>query len=768
MTTILAALLKGLRLTKGKVFLCWVAAILSAWGISTMIYGYRMTDRDFEVNFRATNPADLVVQSGDSSTDIRHIIQAHPAVQDVERREAIAARIRNGSGNWMFLQLFLVEDPLHPRISKFNMSQANGVGIERSGLIFLAENPDSVQLRFNDTQRLKLAFGGRVADPGQAPSQMEQSLYGYMPLAEFPDSLGQRGARYIVDCRGTLSKEDLQAIAEELKVSFKDTGVSCTVTVPPPGEHPHQAIVDGIGFLQWVFGGVVSLLGLILLSLIVVTWLYPQISQVGVMKALGATTPMLIGAYVITLLTIIGSGSIVGQYLGYQTAKLYDKAIAFIQNFDQVTTPLPLVDHVVVLLVALVIPMLFVLFPLIHVARTSVRSALNHIFQAGFRQLFRVTQKSVRSTPIKYTLNNLFRSRQRTILLFVLMAAGIALYTTGVNLKHSLREDFNRYAGDAYYPLTVSLKQSSSEALPFLDSIPWVEATSHIQTKSVRYQTSQQPNEQGTILRIYELGYHFDAARMTQGSFRAGCDNCVYVNQQLAPDFTETPIGSTITLTFPDGHTQSFVYSGVIKDIMHPGFYAFSSQKNSSWSEIAVRLRGDFSTSEGSRLLDDSFNQHGIVIRQVSDINRVLLALQNHLAPMYLVIEVIGIVTVIIALIGLAIVLGLTINERAREIGILKAIGSSNRQIINTFHGEYLVVSVVSILVGAVLGYYFNSIICNMFGVMLIKAPVPPLNDFAMLGLVACAVLLLQTAVTYIYVGTRLRKQSANLMTDVT
>lgn len=768
MKTILAALLKGLRHTKGKVFLCWLAALISAWGISTMMYGYWMTERDFEVNFRATNPADIVLQTNDTSTAIVRLIDQHPAVEDVERRPAIAARIRNASGNWMFIQLFVVENPSSPRISKFKMDAESGLGVERSGMMFLQGAPDSVTLRFNDTQRVSFPFGGSVFDPGQAPSQMEQSLYGYLPLSELPDSLRQGGARYIIDCRSSMTKEQLQLVANELKTTVEATGASCAVTVPPPGEHPHQGIVDGIAFLQWIFGGVVSLLGLILLSLIVVTWLYPQITQVGVMKAMGATTSMLIGAYATTLLIIIGTGAAAGLYGGYQTAKLYDKAIAFIQNFDQITAPLPILIHIIVAIATLAIPLLFILIPLIHVTQTSVRHALNHIFQSGFRGLFRLTQVSIQSTPAKYTINNLFRSRQRTILLFVLLVAGIALYTTGINLKHSLREDFNRYAGDAFYPITVSLKQSSSEVPTFLDSLPWVEATSHVQTKSVRYQTSQQANEQGTVLRTYEEGYHFDANRMTQGTFQSGCDSCLYTNQQMATDFTETPIGSRLKLKFPDGTHASFVYAGVIKDISHPGFYVFSSRKNLTWSEIAVRLRDGFSTSEATRILDETFNQHGISVRQVSDINRLLLALQNHLAPMYLVIEVVGLVTVIIAMIGLAIVLGLTINERSREIGILKSIGSTNRQIIRSFHGEYLVVTLLSIGVGSVVGYFFNSIICNMFGVMLIKAPVPPLNDFKMLATVALSVIFIQTAVTYIYVGNRLKKRAATLLGDIT
>jgi len=86
-----------------------------------------------------------------------------------------------------------------------------------------------------------------------------------------------------------------------------------------------------------------------------------------------------------------------------------------------------------------------------------------------------------------------------------------------------------------------------------------------------------------------------------------------------------------------------------------------------------------------------------------------------------------GIATIIIALAGLVIVLNLSIQERAREMGIMKALGGTASSIVNMYHREYLGITFAAVLIGAVVGHFFNAAICDLFGIMVINSPVPPL-----------------------------------------
>lgn len=61
MKVILWKLLSDFRLAKGQLLLLLLAASLSGWGISSVVYSYFMTERDFEENFVQTYPADMAV-----------------------------------------------------------------------------------------------------------------------------------------------------------------------------------------------------------------------------------------------------------------------------------------------------------------------------------------------------------------------------------------------------------------------------------------------------------------------------------------------------------------------------------------------------------------------------------------------------------------------------------------------------------------------------------------------------------------------------------
>ena len=61
MKVILWKLIKDFRLAKVKLLLLLLAASLSGWGISSVVYSYFMTERDFKENFARTYPADMTV-----------------------------------------------------------------------------------------------------------------------------------------------------------------------------------------------------------------------------------------------------------------------------------------------------------------------------------------------------------------------------------------------------------------------------------------------------------------------------------------------------------------------------------------------------------------------------------------------------------------------------------------------------------------------------------------------------------------------------------
>lgn len=773
MKTIFIALLKSFWLAKGKLLLCILAAVLSAWGISTMIYSYWMTERDFEENFTKSNPADLVITLKGAPEEGWKAIQRHESVRVGERREVINARIRNRSGNWMTLILFAVENVQHPKLNTFTHLEGPGkasgeIFIERNGAGFLKEYLDSVSVQLVGEKVIDLSVAGLVHDPGQAPSQMEQAVYGYIQINLLESYFPQKQQRFLVQIDESVKEEAaLKVLGQQLAALAESKGCSATVVVPPPGEHPHQNIVNGISFLQRSFGSILAALGVILLSLMLITWLYPQLPVIGIMKAMGAPNQVIFQAYLSVFLMLLVLGMLVGLPLGYRTAQLYSGSVAFIQNFTAIRTPLPVYSHFFAILPALLIPLAVGWVPLKRVTRTTVQDALSHIFYTPFRSVFLWSQKALVDVRWKYSVNNLFRSNQRTVLVAVLLISGVALYGTGVNLRRSLKEDFAAYADEAGYGVTLVLKDSAQQRFAFVEKLPFVEATAYIRVQSVRFRLPEQSYDERSAIRMLPPEYQLNVNRITKGALNPSCSDCIFVSQRYQTDFEKIPLGSNIELKFQDDRVRTFTYSGVVKDISHPGFYWPRKEENSSFNEIAIRTKRSVSTEEATRLLDDAFLENDIDVRQLSDITTRLAALENHLAPMYLVIQVMGVATILIALVGLGIVLSLSIQERSREIGIMKAMGGSVTSIIGTYQREYTVITTASILIGLLVGYFFNAAICNLFGVMVINAPVPPLIDLTRVGVMIMVLLMVQILLIDFYVRYKLKRSSSSLLTEI-
>jgi putative ABC transport system permease protein len=564
-----------------------------------------------------------------------------------------------------------------------------------------------------------------------------------------------------------LGEVALKEFGQELTKLAEGDGNSASVVVPPPGEHPHQNIVNGISFLQRSFGSILAALGVILLSLILITWLYPQLPVIGIMKAMGAPGRVIFQSYLSVLLLLLVLGMLGGLPLGYKTARLYSGSVAFIQNFTPVKSALPWYVHVFSILPVLLIPTAVVWIPLRNITRATVQDALSHIFYTPFRKVFLWSQEFLHDVRWKYSMNNLFRSNQRTVLVSVLLISGVALFCTGVNLRRSLKEDFAAYADEAGYGITVVLKDSAQQRYEFIEKLPFVEDAAYISVRSVRFRLPDQSYEERAAIRMFPPGYQLNPSRITAGSLNADCEDCVFVSQRYQNDFEKIPIGSKIQLIFQNDQAKDFIYSGVVKDISHPGFYWPRKIENSSFNEIAIRTSKSMTGEEATRLLDDAFLENDVDVRQLSDIQTRLRALENHLAPMYLVIQVMGVATILIALIGLGIVLSLSIQERTREIGIMKALGGSVSSIIGTYHREYALITSGSIIIGLLVGYFFNAAICNLFGIMVINAPVPPLQDFSRVAVMIGVLLLIQTILIELYVRYKLKRSSSSLLTEI-
>ncbi len=94
----------------------------------------------------------------------------------------------------------------------------------------------------------------------------------------------------------------------------------------------------------------------------------------------------------------------------------------------------------------------------------------------------------------------------------------------------------------------------------------------------------------------------------------------------------------------------------------------------------------------------------------------------------------IGLITLIGAAIGLMNIMLVAVNERTREIGLIKAIGGTKRSIRQQFLFESVIIS----LIGAVFGILLGILVGNLFGIILKTGFVVPWA-WVIIGIVTCS-----------------------------
>ena len=193
-------------------------------------------------------------------------------------------------------------------------------------------------------------------------------------------------------------------------------------------------------------------------------------------------------------------------------------------------------------------------------------------------------------------------------------------------------------------------------------------------------------------------------------------------------------------------------------------FFLIDDTETRSFNAIALEIKSGYSNLNVSNAVDDALLNNGIDLLAMLSVDMRLAQLQGHLNPTYLILKVMGIFTVLLGFLGLLIVLNLTIQERTREIGIMKSIGCSFRKISGMFRLEFLLVNVLSITLGILVAMPLTSALCRVLGEMVVFKAIPAKIDFVFVGGTTIVVLIVQMVLISIFNRYKIRKNARELL----
>jgi len=214
----------------------------------------------------------------------------------------------------------------------------------------------------------------------------------------------------------------------------------------------------------------------------------------------------------------------------------------------------------------------------------------------------------------------------------------------------------------------------------------------------------------------------FVEVSVIDGSISSAAGNAV-VGDDLA-EARDWSTGQRIAVVFPDGTRSAFEVTGVIEQtnalptIVMP--YA-TVAPHGIGLDRAVFLTGDADAVAAAEAA--LAGQPTAMVDTVDDFAESLVGALD--TVLNLVLGLLGL-AVVIAVLGIATTIGLSVHERTRELGVLRAIGMERRQVRRSIRLEAVVIALFGTVLGLVMGLGFTAAAISTLGDDGFGAPTVP------------------------------------------
>jgi putative ABC transport system permease protein len=198
---------------------------------------------------------------------------------------------------------------------------------------------------------------------------------------------------------------------------------------------------------------------------------------------------------------------------------------------------------------------------------------------------------------------------------------------------------------------------------------------------------------------------------VVQGDLNAVVDDGIAVVDTTAKD-DHLKIGDTVTLKFAETGDQAFVVrtifksSGITSDYMINAATLTKNFPNALDQFIFVKFKPGVPFDQGRTAVENAAKTFPTV--QVQDLHDLKQSFESRLAILFGLILIMLFLAIVIALLGIANTLRLSVYERTRELGLLRAVGMTRPQVRSSIRWESAIISLFGTSGGLVLGLFFG------------------------------------------------------------
>lgn len=734
--------LSDLWSSKFRTLLVVASIAVGVFAIGVIASAYAILSEDISVSYASVNPVNVEIWTDPFREDFVRLIERMPNVEYADGARIVGVRTSRDGVDWQSQSLIAIEDFENKKINQ--LDTVAGTKYPNRGELIVSTDfmndtgyqvGERIHVEFPNGDIHIMPLVGLVGDQaGGGDPTMGAGAYTTLDTLRYFGQGDDFNRLYVTVVGEGVDEDEISAVAAQVEdkvesnqrnVYRMNTGVS--------NEHPQASMALAVFGVLGALGGLITILSSSLIINTLNALLVQHMRQIGVMKLVGGRSYQILGMYltlifaygVLALAVAIPAGAVGGYALAEFMAYMMNVTL---QGYRVI--PFAIVLQV---LLAFLIPLGAGFFPVNKGSKINVRRAISNDRSRGQKTKLGLLDRIFQwipwiSRPILLSIRNTFRQKGRLMLtIFTLTIAG-AVFIAVFNVRASMTDFMGQLARHFMGDVTIRFDQAYpirriENAIMGLPGVAGMEAWAGAGGEIW-------DSEDNTVANMSIIAPPADSTLIDPDIIAGrwlfpGEKKALVVSDTIYDYYPDLRIGDTIIVKIPGERADEWTVVGVFRFIdMIGDTLAYADQdfisklyglenRASSYRVIT----GDHTLEKQKEMvhfLEPYLEDRGFSVGSIDagsviqeDASRAISILVSFLLAMALL-------TAFVGSIGLTGTMGMNVLERTREIGVMRAIGAVDFEIIKSVVIEGFVIGMITWALAIGISFPISNLLLNI------------------------------------------------------
>ncbi len=768
---------------KARTILVVFSIAVGVFAIGVIAGAYNIISTDMGTSYAANNPANIEIRMSNFDEDFTHTIRNFEGIKEVEARRVFNLRVRPlGETQWTVVDVIAMQSfeenevNLLVPVSGVTLPQKDEILLERDVLEKMDVAPgQTLEFQLQDGSIKTIPIAGIVRDVSTGAIDFLAPPLSYvstdtLKLFNQPDLFNRI---YATVESGQDDEKHIRSVLTNLKEKIEKNGYEVGRTFrSKTHEHPLEPTVNAVLGILMALGVLIVFLSSSLIANTLSALLKQHLRHIGVMKLLGGRDKIIFRMYLVLLLAFGLLSLLIAVPAGGQGAYALAEFIADKMGFSLLGYRIVPISFVIQVAVGIFVPLVAGFVPVINGSRVTVQKAISGDLaresganaEPGAEQESHREQFQVRATraladrgiriprPLLISLRNTFRQKGRLALTLFTLTMGGAIFVSVFNVRDTLHEYVQDIGNYFLADVTIGFKKpyrlNEIEQFALQDSrVVHVEGWLYTSAEILYPDGSNADNV--TILAP-PAESRLVSPMMAEGRWvRATDEKKLNISESIYDLYPNLHAGDYIPLKV-NGKEENWEVVGIFKFVGMEGILGYapyeyvSQEQNLANRSYSYRLVTQNHDREHQNLMakemDKYFRENGFLVQEAIPGLSSLDSASESLDILITFLLIMALLTATVGSMGLAGTMSMNVLERTREIGIMRAIGATDLEIIRMVIVEGLLIGLISWILGIILSIPFTYLLSMIVSLAIFETPIAvvftPSGYFIWLGLV--------------------------------